>query len=112
MAYETNVFDYDKIKNIPIYEIKNRLEKSDHNYQLLLRPFITIIWNADKHTGTIKNLAKKRIEFIANEGVKWKTYGSFIQLTKELSAVTFLLSRYIFDILLKTIRPLNKRNAA
>jgi hypothetical protein len=111
MACGVDPLDYTKIKNLPIYEIKRRLEKGNYNYQLLLRPFITIIWNADKHTGTIKHLASKRIEFIANEGVKRKTYASFIQLTKELCAVTFLISRYIFAMLLNIIRSSNIRNA-
>jgi hypothetical protein len=68
-----------------IASVKHRsLEKDNYNYQLLLRPFITIIWNADKHTGTIKHVASKRIEFIANEGMKRKTYASFIQLTSSV----------------------------
>ena len=108
MANEDTILDYNDVKKTGIYEIKRKLEKSDDNYRLLLKPFSTIIWNADKHTGRIKNLAKKRIEFIANEGVKWKTYSSFVQLTRELCSVTFLLSRYIYAIALKAIRPIDK----
>ncbi len=104
MACGVNPLDYKKIKKIPTYEIKRRLENGNYNYQLLLRPFNTIIWNADKHTGTIKHIAGKRIEFVANEGVKRKTYASFIQLTKELCAVTFLISRYFFAITLNILR--------
>ena len=108
MANEDTILDYNDVKKTGIYEIKRKLEKSDDNYRLLLKPFSTIIWNADKHTGSIKNLAKKRIEFIGNEGVKWKTYSSFVQLTEELCSVTFLLSRYIYAIALKAIRPIDK----
>lgn len=61
---------------------------------MLLKPFSTIIWNADKHNGTLKYPNKKKIEFTSNEGKKWKGYTSFIQLTKELCTITFLLSRY------------------
>lgn len=100
-AYDGTPLEYDRIKNTSIYKIKKELLESNDNYRLLLKPFITILWNADKHSGTIKYLAKEKIKFIANEGVKMKTFSSFIQLTKELCAVTFLLSRY--GILLKAI---------
>jgi hypothetical protein len=42
-----------------------------------------------------------KIKFIANEGKKTKSYSRFIQLTKEIYAVTFLLSRYSQAITLK-----------
>lgn len=100
-AYNGTPLEYDRIKNTNIYKIKKELIETNDNYRLLLKPFITILWNADKHSGTIKHPAKKKIQFIANEGVKMKTYSSFIQLTKEICAVTFLLSRY--GILLKAI---------
>lgn len=97
-AHDGSILHYEKIRKTPIYEIK---KNSDPNYRKPLKPFITIIWNADKHTGTLKNPAKKSIEFIANEGRKLKSYSSFIQLIKELCIVTFLLSRWIYAIYLK-----------
>ena len=93
-AYDGKILAYNDIKKKYTYSIKTELEKINSNYLLLLKPFITIIWNANKHTGTLKDPVKKRIEFRANEGKKTKSYSAFIQLTKELCTVTFLLSRY------------------
>lgn len=103
-AYDGKIIAYNDIKKKYTYSIKTELEKIDSNYRLLLKPFSTIIWNADKHTGTIKNPIRKRIEFRANEGKKIKSYSTFVQLTKELCAVTFLLSRYIQAIELKIVK--------
>lgn len=107
-ASNGTIRDFEDLKNTPIYKIKKKLENSDRNYSLLLKSFSTIIWNADKHTGTIKYPDKKKIEFISNEGKKWKSYSSFIHLTKELCATVFLLSRYLQAILLVAL----KRSAA
>jgi hypothetical protein len=96
--------DFKSIKKKPIYGIIASLENSNQNYRLLLKPFSTIIWNADKHTGTLKYPSRKKIEFIANEGRKWMSYSSFVKLTKEICSVNFLLSRYPFAILLATMK--------
>jgi hypothetical protein len=103
-AYDGTHLAYEKIKKISAYEIKKKLENNDRNYRLLLKPFSTLIWNADKHMGTLKNPANKSIEFIAIEGRKRKSYSSFLQLTKELCIVTFLLSRWIYAIYLKIMK--------
>jgi hypothetical protein len=109
LEINNNFTNYDKIKKIPFYKIIIELRGTDSKYITLLKPLSTIIWNADKHTGTIKIPKSRRIKFVANEGTKSMSYSSFIKLTKEICALTFILSRYFHIIILKALMNFQKQ---
>lgn len=65
---EQSVF-YDKVKKMQAYDIKKSLlNQNSKDYNILVEPFKTIIWNANKHPGTVKDPTNRTVTFYSNEG--------------------------------------------
>ncbi len=94
---------FEVIRRIDAYSVKKELQKRNDRFRILLESFKTLIWNATKHPGTIKNPVNKTIKFVANEGQMILTYKEFMNITGRLYSVIFLLSRYPHIITMRLI---------
>ena len=102
---------FDDVINLPAHLVKLELIQLNFNFENLLKPFKTIVWNAMKHGQVIKMPSNPKIKFVSNiknqtrnENIEILTYMEFVKLTKELYSVIYLLNRFHHIILLERIR--------
>lgn len=53
-------YSFDIIRRTPVFSVKENLNKRNSEYNTLLEPFKTIIWNGIKHSAAIKNPKEKK----------------------------------------------------
>ena len=95
-----------------VYRFKTKLEQFDSNFEGLLRPFSTIIWNSIKHGEKIKDPSSRKITFQSNDGKRVRSYDGFMRLVGQLFSVIFLLSRFSRCYYLSLLRYNDKDIAA
>jgi hypothetical protein len=88
------------VRRTDVYRLKTKLEQSDRNFEGLLRPFSTIIWNSIKHGENIKVPSTMKITFQSNDGKRIRSYNGFMRSVGQLFSVIFLLSRFSRCVLL------------
>jgi hypothetical protein len=88
-----NIVWHKDVQNKKVYGLKGKLEQYDCNFQKLLKPFSTIVWNSIKHGEKIKDPSSGKIVFQSSDGRRIRSYGGFIHMVGELFCVLFLLSR-------------------
>jgi hypothetical protein len=97
---------YQNVINTEAWDVKKYLIQ-DRNYEVLLEPFKTIVWNSIKHKKIKRDTKNKKVTFHANKPTLELTYLEFIKLTKNLYAALDTLSKFRYAIILRQIE-LNK----
>lgn len=98
---ENKNIDFEKIINTNTYKIKSELKQIDINYEVLLSPFNTNLWNAIKHKKVQRMPTIKEIKFKYDSGTIQIKYDEFLRYSQIIYLLLILVSNFLIALELK-----------
>lgn len=98
---DNNYIDFEKIINTNTYKIKTELKKIDINYEVLLSPFNTNLWNSIKHKKVQRMPTIKEIKFKYDSGTTQMKYNEFLRQSQIIYLLLILVSNFLIALELK-----------